>query len=165
MTNPKSCAGDTESVGLDKLALAALRQADRISFHHSEGKSLIRATKEHKPTERDPFAPRETVITIACEARITDYDRGGCLGTDVYRDDLKGYTAFAWFSQAQYADCTWETTASILKVGDELTCHCPAAAQSRRAEANCELSPMSTRQADGRGPAPVISAGRRSLAD
>ena len=43
------------------------------------------------------------------------------MGTDVYRDDLKGYTAFAWFSQAQYADCTWQTIASILKVGDELT--------------------------------------------
>jgi len=121
MTDPKSCAGAADSIALDKLARAALRQADRISFHHTDGTSLIRATKEHKPTERDPFAPRETDITVPCKARITDYDCGGCLGTDVYRDDLKGYTGFAWFSQAQYADCTWQTIASILKVGDELT--------------------------------------------
>ena len=51
------------STALDKLALAALRQADTISFHHTDGKSLIRATKEHQPNEPDPFAPRETTIT------------------------------------------------------------------------------------------------------
>jgi hypothetical protein len=121
MTDPKSCVGDADSVALDKLALAALRKADRISFHHSDGKSVIRATKENKPSERDPFAPRETVITVPCEARITDYERGGFLGTDAYRDDLRGYAAFAWLSHAQSADCIWQTIASILKAGDELT--------------------------------------------
>ena len=122
MTDPKTCVGDADSVALDKLALAALRKADRISFHHTDGKSVIRATKENKPSERDPFALRETVITVSCEARITDYDRGAGLGTEVYRgDDLKRYTAFGWLSHAQSADCTWQTTASILKTGDELT--------------------------------------------
>ena len=118
-----STEGRADSIALDKVALAALRQAATISFHHTDGKSLIRATKEHQPNERDPFAPRETTITVPCDARISDHDRGPGLGTDASRDDLKRYAAFAWLNHAQSADCTWQTVASVLKVGDELTLH------------------------------------------
>ena len=121
MTGTKFLASPAGSVELDKMALAALRKADTISFHHADGKSLIRASKKHKPTGRDPFAPSETTVTVSCNAAITDYDRGGCWGTDAYRDDLKCYAAFAWYSHAQYADCTWQTIATVLRAGDELT--------------------------------------------
>ena len=55
---PDSTVSSTGTIVLDKMALAALRMADTISFHHTDGNSLIRATKEAKVTERNPFAAR-----------------------------------------------------------------------------------------------------------
>jgi hypothetical protein len=120
---PDSTVSSTGTIVLDKMALAALRMADTISFHHTDGNSLIRATKEAKVTERNPFAARETFIAVPCNARISDYEREAGEGTETYGERLKNYTAFAWQSHAQSMDDPWQTIASSLQVGDELTLH------------------------------------------
>ena len=115
---PDSIDSIAATVVLDKMALAALRMANTVSFHHTDGKSTIRASKLLK-TELNPFAPREASVTVPCNARISDYERGAKQGTEVYGEGLESYTAFAW----QSLDDPWQTIASSLKVGDELTLH------------------------------------------
>jgi hypothetical protein len=104
---------------LDAIQLAALRKATTVSFHnHADdrpntlGRSYIRASKAHDRTAADPFAPRETSIEMQCQATVHDYEK-----PNTWKPDFE---AFAWVSSARIEEA-WQTIASLLRVGDDLT--------------------------------------------
>lgn len=105
---------------LTKFDIAALRKADRVVFAHwpKDGASHIRAIKDNRPTEKDPFA-RDVEITIACGFRLTDYSEGNAQIT--YDASQKGaFTAFEMIHCSHLSD-TWQTIAELLREGDTLT--------------------------------------------
>jgi len=118
------------TLALDKIALAALRLADSISFHHrhhdGHGRanctSYILASKRNEPDERNPFAPRETNIVVPCEVEIRDYERqvDGFTMAHVPEAEMKHYTCFEMEHSPQYSESTWYTLARLMKVGDIL---------------------------------------------
>lgn len=112
----------TEKTGLDAIQLAALRKADTVCFFHravpdlTGETSYIGATKNHKPSASDPFAPRETHIVIPCDFRLREYTRGD----DKIAYDATNWRAFESVMSAQF-DEEWRTVVSLLRVGDKLT--------------------------------------------
>lgn len=110
--------------GLDALQLAALRKASRVCFYHrpqpdATGEtSYISAIKENKPSPADPFAPPETIILIPCEWYLREYTGSDSSDRIPYNSDQ--FHAFEWVSCAKSDEC-WQTTASLLRVGDKLT--------------------------------------------
>ena len=113
-----------ENTGLDAIQVAALRKASRVCFYHrpkpdaSGLASYICAIKEHAPSPVDPFAPHETSILIPCEWRLREYTRHDSFDRIPYNSDQ--FNAFEWVNCAQSDEC-WQTTASLLRVGDKLT--------------------------------------------
>lgn len=111
--------------GLDAIQLAALRKASRVCFYHrpkpdaTSETSYICAIKEHKPNPSDPFAPHETSIVIACDWYLREYT-GSYNSDDRIPDNSDQFNAFEWVSSAQSDEC-WQTTASLLRVGDRVT--------------------------------------------
>jgi hypothetical protein len=111
-----------ETTGLDAIQLQALRKADTVSFFHrpkpdaTNETSYASATKRAKPSGSDPFA-RDVSIVIPCEWRLTDY-------TDGYENRIEygsdAFNAFEMIHSAQH-EAAWQTTASLLRVGDKLT--------------------------------------------
>lgn len=107
--------------GLDKVQIAALRQANTVSFHHlapddtgSVPRSFIRATKRVEKSASNPFGPSEASVEIPCDWRLTDYTRSDegkvPYGTGEFR-------AFEMIGSAQHHE-EWQTTASLLRAGD-----------------------------------------------
>jgi hypothetical protein len=107
---------------LTKIQIAALRKANRIVFSHREGDkdgdSVIRAIKENRPSEKDPFA-QDVECEIPCSWSLTDYAEGDSRIT--YTAQKAGqFRAFEMIHVAQYEEC-WKTIASLLREGDALT--------------------------------------------
>jgi hypothetical protein len=117
-------ATDKVIEGLDAIQVAALRKASRVCFYHcpkpdaSGETSYICAIKEHAPSPLDPFAPHETSILIPCDWRLREYTRHSSSDAIPYGSDQ--FNAFEWVNSAQ-SDEVWQTTASLLRVGDKLT--------------------------------------------
>jgi hypothetical protein len=113
-----------ETTGLDAIQVAALRKASRVCFYHrpkpdaSGETSYICAIKEHAPSPIDPFAPHETSILIRADWRLREYTRSSSSDAIPYGSDQ--FNAFEWVNCAQSDEC-WQTTASLLRVGDKLT--------------------------------------------
>jgi len=101
---------------LTKLDIAALRKADRIVFAHHAGASTIRAIKENKPSEKEPFA-RDIEHEISCQWRLEDYAEGDShIAYDAHRDG-----AFSAFESVCNYDNCWNTIASLLRENDVVT--------------------------------------------
>jgi hypothetical protein len=109
-----------DGLALDKIAVAALRQADSISFHHNDGQSYINASKKVVQTARDPFGRTEVTINVPCKARINDYERG-IVGYWVRPDEMKDYRCYENTAYPSEPGGPWQTIAGLLKPGDELT--------------------------------------------
>ena len=103
---------------LSRLDVAALRKANTVSFHYTQGRAFIRATKRMEPSERDPFAPKEVSVEIECASCLRSYD-----------DDIKpnAYKAFDMIHSAQLHE-EWQTIAALAREGDEVTLHWQAGA-------------------------------------
>jgi hypothetical protein len=99
---------------LDKIQLAALRQADSVVFRHTaEHGATIEATKAAPPaTARNPF-PREVTVDIPCESAFREYRPGASISRPAY-------TGFDMIQSAQYCP-EWLTIARLLQPGDALT--------------------------------------------
>ena len=99
---------------ITKIDIAALRKADRISFlREDSGTRISMVKKAGDPTEANPF-PQDVHYNVACDARIADYT-GSMWGRqhDCYRA--------ACHTTSAQLDEEWQTVASLLKPGDELT--------------------------------------------
>lgn len=110
---------------LTRMDIAALRKADRVSFHYNvrhvdngERRSFIRAHKEptYAERERDPFA-REQIHEIDLgpngeHHRVINYGD---------RHD-GGWSAFESVMAAQVTE-TWRTVVRSLKVGETIVMH------------------------------------------
>ena len=107
-------------VGLDAIQLQALRKADTVSFFHrpkpdaTNETSYVSATKRAKPSGCDPFA-HDVSIVIPCECRLTDYSDY----ENKIAYDSTAWNAFESIGSAQH-EAAWQTTASLLRVGDKL---------------------------------------------
>lgn len=112
----------TEKTGLDAIQIAALRKADTVCFFHravpdlTGETSYIGATKKHKPSASNPFAPSETQIVIPCDFRLREYSRGD----EKIAYGVDNWHGFEWIGSAQF-DEEWRTIVSLLRVGDKLT--------------------------------------------
>ena len=99
---------------ITKIDIAALRKADSVSFARDEKGAFIAMTKKAgDPTEANPF-PQDVHYNVACDAHIADYT-GSMWGRqhDCYRA--------AYHTTSAQWDEEWQTVASLLKPGDELT--------------------------------------------
>ena len=111
----------TIGLTLDAIKLQALRKADTVSFFHrpkpdaTNETSYVSATKRAKPSGNDPFA-HDVSIIIPCECRLTDYSDY----ENKIAYDSTAWNAFEMIHAAQSEDA-WQTTASLLRVGDKLT--------------------------------------------
>jgi len=104
---------DTINTGLDAIQLAALRKCDDVAFYHHEGKSYIRAIKRVRQSEAQPFA-QDVVVEIPCATRWNDYSQTRGISWPV-----PSFQAFEMVGN--YSESCWQTTAGMLRKGDELT--------------------------------------------
>ena len=99
----------------DKLTAAqisALRQANSVCFRWKKETCQIEAQKDKgKPTASNPF-PQDVLICINAGNSLTNYRK--------VSNEAIQQKAFAMVHSAQFCE-TWQTIASLLKVGDELT--------------------------------------------
>jgi hypothetical protein len=118
----------TVAPALDTDALAALREADSLTFHVHQGRGFIRAYLD---------AHRDNIYT-AREQRLfaTPQEHGGrrreipceygAMGYRVHGETAwtaagaPHMAAYASVTSSRYGDGTWSTTAAALRVGDRL---------------------------------------------
>lgn len=93
---------------LTKDDITAMRRANRVSFHHREGKSSITAVKENRGSE--VFQGGEATRSIDCRAQIQSSDR-----VDKVR-------CFETIHSAQSSE-EWRTIAALLRPADEVELH------------------------------------------
>ena len=111
--------------GITAIELAALRQADIVSFHLRAGDCYLITSKNAEPTPADPFAPPRRSVTIVAEAQVTDYTpldwrRNYFTDAEYESQRLPAATqCFAMIDSAQYTP-EWRTLVSLLKVGDAI---------------------------------------------
>lgn len=106
MHTTSTVPASAEGVGISKLDLAAIRQADRISFHFHEGVHSVVCTK--KVESPGPYGDSER-----------DYEfpvKGGFPYSKTAR------ACFAMIYTTRFNE-EWQTIAGCLKVGDELRLH------------------------------------------
>lgn len=114
-------------VKLTKLDIARLRGADTVSFHHMDGASFIRATKNATATVADPFA-RELMFDVACGwdfHNYGDYSRDACGNVSKEPRPDGGSTGRLTFKAFEmiHGACRngiWQTMAREMREGDEL---------------------------------------------
>lgn len=99
-------------MGITKVELAALRKADTVCFDRywrdGDEFSKIRAIKDAKRTEADPYA-EEITVSIFVESTVRDYDASSS----------DRHTCFHMIHSPQYSE-EWMTIVGLLKAGDDL---------------------------------------------
>jgi hypothetical protein len=123
MTTPTNALNNSE--------LAALRMADTVNFHVTDGRAFIRA---HRHAPSGIYTAREQHIfptaqeyggrfrEIPCDIRAMGYGYNDSIGIEwtTENTDAPKLAAFASVSGTLYGDNTWPTTAQALRVGDRL---------------------------------------------
>lgn len=106
----------TPAISLTKMDIAALRQCDLVSFHHSrDGHSFINATKRCQKTEADPFA-RDMDYRVSCETYFTSYEPAS---RSYYRPTFIGFEMIYSYTH----DNAWRTIANLLRADDLVILH------------------------------------------
>ncbi len=98
---------------LSKVDVKALRQADSVSFHFTDGKHQIVARKTIE--NPGPFDDKQKTYSIDVLGDVVVYDKDG------NRDRESPATCYASVYQWKYDTSVWKTIASILKHGDVIT--------------------------------------------
>lgn len=113
---------DQTKTGLNAMQVAALRQANSVSFHHhaKDNASYIRATKRYREGDwrrTSPFVHDEDLyLEIPCDWRLREYTEGD----DKIAYDSANFNAFDMIHASQ-VDEEWLTIVGLLRAGDALT--------------------------------------------
>lgn len=98
---------ETTVRSLTRIDVQALRQCDRICFHHDHDGSRIVAIKEIK--KAGPFEDRERQHTISCHGQVRPYRASS----------VDGARCFSMLHSGRFNE-EWMTIVGFVRAGDEL---------------------------------------------